>query len=55
MARLTHISVDTGRSRKFIGMDVDGDVWHGEIKTDKSGQEYIEWIRLRSEFKEKGS
>jgi hypothetical protein len=33
-----------------IGVDRDGGVWCGRIQRDKSGEEFIVWKRMRSEF-----
>jgi hypothetical protein len=33
-----------------IGVDRDGGVWRGRIQRDKSGEEFIVWKRMRSEF-----
>jgi hypothetical protein len=41
MVKLVQVS-PTG-PRNFISVDEDGVVWRGEIKTYKSGGEYIEW------------
>jgi hypothetical protein len=36
--------------RNFISVDEDGVVLRGELKTYKSGGEYIEWKLIPSEF-----
>jgi hypothetical protein len=48
MVKLVQVS-PTG-PRNFISVDEDGVVWRGEIKTYKSGGEYIEWKTIPSEF-----
>jgi hypothetical protein len=48
MAKLIKLS-PTG-PRNFISVDEDGEVWRGEIKSDRGGGESIEWKRIRSEF-----
>jgi hypothetical protein len=54
MPKLIQISADSTRSRNFIAIDEEGEVWRGEIKPpDRSGQEYVEWKRIRSEFIER--
>ena len=53
MPTLVHISADGGRSKTFIAVDDAGEVWRGEIKAEKSGEEYIVWRRIRSEFSDR--
>jgi hypothetical protein len=48
MGKLVQVS-PTG-PRNFISVDEDGVVWRGEIETDNSGGEYIEWKLIPSEF-----
>jgi hypothetical protein len=48
MVKLVQVS-PTG-PRNFIGVDEDGVVLRGEIKTYQSGGEYIEWKLIPSEF-----
>jgi hypothetical protein len=49
MAKLVHIASEAARGGDLIALDDTGEVWRGEIKSDRSG-EYIEWTHLRSEF-----
>jgi hypothetical protein len=53
MPRLIQVSADSTTLRNFIAIDREGEVWRGETKQGKSGQEYIEWKRIRSEFIER--
>jgi hypothetical protein len=51
MPKIIQISHDPpGPGRSYIGVDNDGDVWRGIIK-GRVPEEYIEWRRIRSEFK----
>jgi len=51
MPKIIQISHDPpGPGRSYIGVDNDGDVWRGIIK-GRAPEEYIEWKRIRSEFK----
>lgn len=47
--QLVQVTLDSG-GHSPIGVDRDGGVWRGRIQRDKSGEEYIVWKRLRSEF-----
>jgi hypothetical protein len=54
MPRLVQVSAYSTTLRKFIAIDREGEVWRGETKKEgKSGQEYIEWKRIPSEFIER--
>jgi hypothetical protein len=53
MPKLVQISADSTRSRNCVAIDEEGEVWRGETKPDGSGQAYVEWKRIRSEFIER--
>ncbi len=42
--------VQGGGSSRIIGVDEEGELWRGEITRDKSGEEFVQWKPLRSEF-----
>jgi hypothetical protein len=50
MPTLIQVSPDDGN--RLIGVDGDGHIWRGLMKRDKSGEEYIVWKSIRSEFEE---
>ena len=51
MPKLVQISPESAGNRNLIAVDKEGEVWRGDIKRDRIGQEeYIEWRRIRSDF-----
>ncbi len=47
--QLVQLALDA-QGHSTIGVDRDGGVWRGRIQRDKSGEEFIVWKRMRSEF-----
>jgi hypothetical protein len=41
-----------GGGHNAIGVDQEGGVWRGRIQRATSGEEFIVWKRIRSEFQE---
>ncbi|PYN89310.1 MAG: hypothetical protein DMD87_05960 [Candidatus Rokuibacteriota bacterium] len=52
---LIQIALDTGGHNAAIGVDQEGGVWRGRIQRSTSGEEFVVWKRVRSEFQESGS
>jgi len=53
MPRIIQLAPDGGA--RYIAVDRDGNVWRGETKRQKTGdEEYIQWTPLRSEFPQGG-
>ena len=51
MPRIIQLAPDG--SGRYIAVDRDGDLWRGETRRQKaSGEEYIQWKPLTSEFPE---
>ena len=48
-AQLVQVALDA-QGHTTIGVDRDGGVWRGPIQRDRSGEEFIVWKRMRSEF-----
>jgi hypothetical protein len=46
----TLISISPDGASRFVGVDDEGEVWRGELKSDPSDGEYINWKPVRSEF-----
>lgn len=49
MAKIVSL-VQGGGSSRIIGVDEEGELWRGEITRDTSGEEFVQWKPLRSEF-----
>ncbi len=49
--QLIQVALDPG-GHSVIGVDHDGGIWRGRIQRDKSGEEFVVWKRIRSEFQE---
>ena len=47
--QLVQVTLDAS-GHNAIGVDHDGGIWRGRIQRDRSGEEYIVWKRMRSEF-----
>ncbi len=49
--QLIQIALDSG-GHSAIGVDHEGGIWRGPIQRDKSGEEFVVWERMCSEFQE---
>ena len=47
--QLVQVALDA-QGHNTIGVDSDGGVWRGRIQRDRSGEEFIVWKHMRSEF-----
>jgi len=47
--QLVQVALDA-QGHYVIGVDRDGGVWRGRMQRDRSGDEFIVWKRMRSEF-----
>ena len=52
--QLIQISLDSG-GHNAIGVDQEGGIWRGRIQRATSGEEFITWKRIRSEFQVEGA
>jgi hypothetical protein len=50
VAILMAILIVVAQGHNAIGVDRDGGVWRGRIQRDRSGEEFIVWKHMRSEF-----
>jgi hypothetical protein len=48
----TLISISADGAGRLVGIVHEGAVWRGELKSDPSDGEYINWKPVRSEFHE---
>jgi hypothetical protein len=49
--QLIQIALESG-GHNAIGVDQEGGVWRGRIQRAPTGEEFIVWKRIRSEFQE---
>ena len=49
--QLIQIALENG-GHNALGVDQEGAVWRGRIQRATSGEEFIVWKRVRSEFQE---
>ena len=49
--QLVQVALDA-QGHNAIGVDQEGGLWRGRIQRATSGEEFIVWKRMRSEFQE---
>ena len=51
MPKIVQIMQDNTVARGYLGVDSDGRLWKGEVKTSQPrGDRYIDWTPLHQEF-----